>query len=48
MELDINKVLELYNKKIAELEHENILLKVQVSQLEDKIIKEGDEDNEYK
>ena len=37
MELDINKVLELYNKKVAELEHENILLKVQLAQLEEKL-----------
>ena len=43
MELDINKVLELYNKKLAELEHENILLKAQLEQLQEQIkIKEGD------
>ena len=33
MELDIEKVLELYNKRVAELEHEIILLKAQIEQM---------------
>ncbi len=33
MELNIEKVLELYNQRVAQLEHENILLKAQVAQL---------------
>ena len=36
MELDIEKVLELYNQRVAQLEHENILLKVQLQQLQEK------------
>ena len=34
MELNIEKVLELYNQRVAQLEHENILLKAQLAQLQ--------------
>ena len=39
MELDINKVLDLYKQRIAELEHELILLTVKCQTLTEEIEK---------
>ena len=36
MELNVEKIIELYNQRVAQLEHENILLKVQLQQLQEK------------
>ncbi len=40
MELNIDKVLELYNRRVAELEHEVILLRAQIDQLQEEQKKE--------
>ena len=34
VELEINLVLDLYKKRVAELEHENILLQAQIWKLQ--------------
>ena len=39
MELDINKVLDLYKQRVAELEHELILLTVKCQYLAEEIEK---------
>lgn len=35
MEIQASTIIELYNKKIAELEHEVIMLKAQIIQLQE-------------
>ena len=37
MQLDINKVLALYQKRLAELEHQLILLQVENEQLKEEV-----------
>lgn len=39
MELNIEVVLDFYNKRVAELEHEVILLKAQIAQIQENINK---------
>ena len=40
MEIKADIIIELYNKRVAELEHEVLMLKAQLIQLQDNINKE--------
>lgn len=40
MEIKADIIIELYNKRVAELEHEVLMLKAQLIQLQDDINKE--------
>lgn len=40
MEIQANTIIELYNKRIAELEHEVIMLKAQIIQMQESTIEE--------
>lgn len=40
MKLDINKVLEIYKQRVADLEYELIVLSAKCMQLEEELLKE--------
>lgn len=43
MEIDINKILEMYKGRVADLEHQLILQTVRVNQLEELLKKEKED-----
>lgn len=45
MQIDINKVLELYKQRVSDLEYEIIVIMAKCSQLEEELLKEKEKNN---